>query len=187
MGHRTIKRVSFDFDWPLWETWIGYVNPHYEQCPRCKGEGQVQECLVVWNTSTFLQTSFTHGGAFSPCRTLPPEWRKCSDCRGTGVFADKLDAYEAWEPYEPPAGDGYQLWETTGAGSPISPVFENLEEMATWCADYATTFGSIRQSREEWMQLFTDDEIGIDTLGLVPFPSPGEEHKKWCDWPKKQE
>lgn len=36
MGQRTVKRVPFDFDWPLKETWKGYINPHHKPCPEAE-------------------------------------------------------------------------------------------------------------------------------------------------------
>jgi len=30
---REIRRVALDFDWPLNETWEGFLNPHYKPCP----------------------------------------------------------------------------------------------------------------------------------------------------------
>lgn len=42
-------------------------------------------------------------------------------------------ASEAWQATDPPAGDGWQLWETVSEGSPISPVFATAEELAVWC------------------------------------------------------
>ena len=36
---RELKRVPLDFDWPQSKVWEGYVNPHYERCPTCKGSG----------------------------------------------------------------------------------------------------------------------------------------------------
>ena len=56
--------------------------------------------------------------------------------------------------FDPPSGDGYQLWETTSEGSPISPVFETLEELAKWCEDGATIFGSEKLSYDEWLTAF---------------------------------
>ncbi len=59
----------------------------------------------------------------------------CPDCKGhVNIFYDEeckalCDEYPS---YEPPKGDGYQLWETVSEGSPISPVFETPEELATW-------------------------------------------------------
>ena len=37
-----IKRVPFDFDWPMYRVWSGYVNPYLKsrhECPGCKGKG----------------------------------------------------------------------------------------------------------------------------------------------------
>jgi len=34
MGHRELKRVPMDFDWPLNKVWKGYINPHSKPCPK---------------------------------------------------------------------------------------------------------------------------------------------------------
>lgn len=59
----------------------------------------------------------------------------CATCDGHG----SLEAYEgqraeaeAWEPVQPPVGDGWQLWETVSEGSPVSPVFPTAEALAQW-------------------------------------------------------
>lgn len=56
----------------------------------------------------------------------------CAACAGQGDVWPSKDAeaaYEAWERAEPPAGEGWQLWETVSEGSPISPVFATSEEL----------------------------------------------------------
>jgi hypothetical protein len=68
---------------------------------------------------------------------------------------------EEWSPIEPPAGDGWQLWETTSEGSPISPVFGSPQELADWCADNATVFGSEKTSRDNWLKMF-ETESGVE-------------------------
>lgn len=67
--------------------------------------------------------------------------------------------YEDWKDYDPPQGPGYQLWETTSEGSPISPVFEALDDLCAWAADNASTFGSFRASKEEWKQMLDDGMV----------------------------
>jgi hypothetical protein len=42
------------------------------------------------------------------------------------------EGYEAEEQYDPPEGDGYQLWETVSEGSAITPVFATKDELADW-------------------------------------------------------
>jgi hypothetical protein len=41
MGHRTLKRVPLDFQWPKGKVWKGYINPHKGpiQCIHCDGSG----------------------------------------------------------------------------------------------------------------------------------------------------
>jgi hypothetical protein len=63
----------------------------------------------------------------------------CPTCNGEANLATvgQRQAQEAWEPTEPPSGDGWQLWETVTEGSPQSPVFSDAESLATWMADPA--------------------------------------------------
>lgn len=63
---------------------------------------------------------------------------QCTACQGHG----SLEAYEgqraeaeAWQPSEPPMGEGWQLWETVSEGSPVSPVFATSGELAAWMSD----------------------------------------------------
>lgn len=62
----------------------------------------------------------------------------CADCAGEATLwrddAHKT-AYEAWQPVDPPEGEGWQLWETTSEGSPMSPVFATADGLAQWMAD----------------------------------------------------
>jgi hypothetical protein len=64
---------------------------------------------------------------------LPENWGTCKMCEGHGVHPDDRAASEAWERTEPPAGEGWQIWETVSEGSPITPVFATAGELAEWC------------------------------------------------------
>jgi len=64
----------------------------------------------------------------------------CSTCKGHASiekYEGQRAEAEAWEPTEPPEGDGWQLWETVSEGSPISPVFATSDELAGWMSDPA--------------------------------------------------
>jgi len=82
-------------------------------------------------------------------------WGLCETCKGDGnVWTKKgaKEAYELWEPEEPPAGEGWQIWETVSEGSPISPVFDTPEKLARWLADTgASAFGYETATYEQWM------------------------------------
>jgi hypothetical protein len=80
----------------------------------------------------------------------------CPRCSGDGTLWPSPESEalaEAWEPTEPPTGEGFQLWETTSEGSPSSPVFATLDELCSWCATNATTFGRFTATAEEWKRM----------------------------------
>ena len=52
----------------------------------------------------------------------------------------------------PPTGDGFQLWETTTDGSPMSPVFAVLDDLCVWCAGNLSFAGKERGTLEEWRE-----------------------------------
>lgn len=63
------------------------------------------------------------------------KWGVCKPCKGTGRLEQhdgQFSQRDAWEPFEPPAGDGWQVWETVSEGSPVSPVFSTQEALIEW-------------------------------------------------------
>jgi hypothetical protein len=62
----------------------------------------------------------------------------CPACKGHGsteAYEGQRAEAEAWEPSEPPMGDGWQLWETATEGSPVSPAFATSADLAAWMSD----------------------------------------------------
>lgn len=60
---------------------------------------------------------------------------ECATCNGHGsleAYPGQRQEAEDWEPEQPPAGEGWQMWETVSEGSPVSPVFATPEELADW-------------------------------------------------------
>ena len=205
MGHRTIKRVPLDFDWPLDKRWQGYLNPHYRKCPSCEGgygpgykelEALVRLILLAGESATSgkpphpylrqwgigfnaplpkelaaVASGLAEREPFGPfgydsvaawvatkkivaAAGLDAEaFSACQHCGGHGVDPEVYATYEAWEPSEPPAGDGWQMWETTSEGSPQTPVFRTPEELARYCAEHATIFGSESADYPTWFRL----------------------------------
>jgi hypothetical protein len=85
---------------------------------------------------------------------LPKDWGTCKTCNGDAVDPKVKAAYDAWKKTDPPTGDGWQMWETTSEGSPISPVFASPEELARWLADTgASTFGSDTTDCDTWLRM----------------------------------
>ena len=97
-------------------------------------------------------------------------WGKCEYCGGDGFIWQSKEIeelYEKWESFEPPVGDGYQLWETTSEGSPSSPVFETLDALCEWCEDNATTFGSSKTSKENWKKMLDDGFVSHQDGNMI--------------------
>jgi hypothetical protein len=89
----------------------------------------------------------------------PETWGICSVCEGHADDPEKRAEAEAWEREGPPTGDGYQLWETTSEGSPVSPVFATMDELCAWCESNATTFGSAKTTAAEWRRMLDEDFV----------------------------
>jgi hypothetical protein len=87
---------------------------------------------------------------------LPKDWGVCQYCDGHGSDPDAAKAAKDWTRTEPPAGDGYQLWEDCSEGSPVSPVFPTLDDLCAWAEGHATTFGSQRATAAEWKRMLED-------------------------------
>lgn len=132
---RTLKRVPLDFDYPIGkQIWKGYdpscSKDKISYWKKFKGDSICSECDSVYGT--------------------------CSESAPYCIYHP--DNKKIWY-YEPPLGVGFQLWETTTEGSPISPVFKTLEELCEWCSKNCTAFGDKMLSKEEWMK---------DLEGLAP-------------------
>jgi hypothetical protein len=83
---------------------------------------------------------------------------ECGLCGGEGSLwpSKEVEAlHGAWEPFDPPTGEGFQLWSTTSEGEPSSPVFGTLEELCDWCEGNATVFGSSRATSAEWFAMLS--------------------------------
>jgi hypothetical protein len=61
---------------------------------------------------------------------LDDRWGICPACDGKAHHPDDTEMLDAWEPTEPPTGEGWQVWETVSEGSPITPVFDSAEGLA---------------------------------------------------------
>ena len=86
----------------------------------------------------------------------PDKWGICPTCKGDAIDPKAKRKYNAWKDYDPPKGDGYQLWTTTNEGAPISPVFKTLDELCAYAETNCTTFGYSKTSAAEWKRMLDD-------------------------------
>jgi hypothetical protein len=126
-------------------TWVkgdGWVKKDPEFIPTAK---QINE----WSLTGFSHDSSNQWVVVqAKCKAegLPDT---CANCDGEGEIwpsKEEKEKYETWEKTDPPKGEGYQMWETTSEGSPISPVFSTAEKLAYYLMDIGidkdTTYGA---------------------------------------------
>lgn len=214
---REVKRVPVDFDWPLRETWSGFLLPEElreADCPTCDGDGYTAEARAIANTFYPHQIGGPNAEALAwhdkigqaevdnllakgrlqttvprePTADDPRTWETvakprtaaevnaanhhvslmdshdgvnrlilvafrcevlgirtyCATCAGHTTiekYPGQRAEAEAWQPTEPPTGDGWQVWETISEGSPISPVFPDRESLILWLMSPDYRFG----------------------------------------------
>jgi hypothetical protein len=82
----------------------------------------------------------------------------CRVCQGHGdkwTSESAKQTADEWTPTEPPAGEGWQIWETVSEGSPISPVFATPEALAQHMAN-ARPWGAARpMPAADWLKWIT--------------------------------
>ncbi|NTW14414.1 MAG: hypothetical protein HGA31_05305 [Candidatus Moranbacteria bacterium] len=142
MGQRDFKRVPMHFNWPIDRIWKGYLNPVCgpRECECCHGTG------------------LNNGAA----RT--EECKKCGGSGETRMPRKKKKAYRKWKEYDPPVGEGWQLWETCTEGSPQSPVFATPQQLAEWCAKNAFVFANEGATYEQWLRMILTDSADVNSL-----------------------
>lgn len=53
---------------------------------------------------------------------------------------------------------GWQMWETTSEGSPISPVFPSKDDLAFWLAKHRDIV-DFRYTADQWMRIIDGDVV----------------------------
>lgn len=104
---------------------------------------------------------------------MPDTCQMCLGHGSTEAYPGQRAEAEAWKRTEPPVGEGWQLWETTSEGSPISPVCATAEDLATWMSNpdrtdrYARDWmpypAAMQFIRAGWAPTF----IGTPSAGIV--------------------
>jgi hypothetical protein len=110
--------------------------------------------------------------AEAECKRLGVE-ETCAACAGEGErWASPEDkaAHEAWEATPPPAGEGYQMWETVSEGSPISPVFAEPEALAEWLAQHRQGTVDEGTTAGQWLALIQGTGWAPSTVRLGDGP-----------------
>lgn len=90
--------------------------------------------------------------------------------------SDKALPYENWAGPRPNPADYMPIWpeskrthfmmyETTTEGTPISPAFESLEDLARWLAENATAYANETAGYDAWLEVCKAGSAEILVLG----------------------
>lgn len=87
----------------------------------------------------------------------------CEFCDGEGEIWQSEEIkklHDDWKEFDPPTGEGFQLWSTTTEGHPMTPVFNSLEALCEYCEkENVSVFGSNGATKEKWMKMLSDDHV----------------------------
>jgi hypothetical protein len=108
-----------------WQPKDHAVTPTAEQVNEWSLRGMGHDGI---NASVVIRARCEREGVDDICRT-------CGGHASTEAYLGQRAEAEAWEPTDPPTGEGWQLWETVSEGSPISPAFATSDELAAWMSD----------------------------------------------------
>ena len=134
---KELRRVPMDFEYPRNNVWYGFYIDKIGSCIS-KGQEHCEQCRKMAEIKGIPMTDY--------------------GCPDYNTYLEEPKR-KLKELLAPPSGEGYQLWETTSEGSPVSPVFDSLDVLCEWCEKYATTFGSFKASKEEWKQMLLEDFV----------------------------
>jgi len=90
------------------------------------------EQVNYWSQHSFGHDAINRWICIEARATRLGVWGQCEVCDGTGEHWSSPEAkeqYDTWEKIEPPAGEGWQVWETVSEGSPVSPVFDSPDAL----------------------------------------------------------
>jgi hypothetical protein len=91
----------------------------------------------------------------------------CKICDGHGSvekYPGQRAEAEAWEPTDPPTGPGYQLWETTSEGSPVSPVFKTPALLANWIIVWGSDLDGSNTPYDDLVKWIKGDGVSAGTF-----------------------
>ena len=150
MINRVLKRVPLDFDWPLNNIWPGYT-------------------LSLCGGMEDYFPKMEHDERCNLCR-------KFAKIMGWEILDYGCPEVESLGP---PKGEGYQCWETTSEGSPISPVLKTLDTLCLWLANNSGDQITKEMTEDEWFKILKKEGSAMDmaTNHLLKKEDKNENHK----------
>jgi len=144
------------------------------------GEGWVEKANPIHPTAAQVNSGYLFGLGHdsinaSICMRARAEREgvpyTCATCKGHAsleVYPGQRAEAEAWEHTDPPTGEGWQLWETTSEGSPVTRVFESAEKLGAYLYARPELFGPAWKVRDEASVISWVQSEGWIPSGIFP-------------------
>lgn len=165
------KRYIYDENTKIWS----YIDVETKNWIEMNGEPEIPKVDVVneyFRNNTFGHDSYNSWLCINNKAKIEGINLECEYCEGKGHFwysEEIRNLSENFKRYDPPVGNGYQLWTTTSEGSPMTPVFESLDALCQYCEDAKiSVFGNNTATKEEWKQMLNAEFFSY-TVGNITF------------------
>lgn len=143
---------------------MGWIEKVPKVHPTCE---QVNE----WNRKGFGHDAINRYICVEALAKERGVYGECEFCNGKGEIwqtEEIKSLHEQWQNFDPPTGEGFQLWTTTSEGSPMTPVFASLDELCQHCEDEkVSVFGDSTATKEKWMQMLSDDFVSHQEGNMI--------------------
>ncbi len=128
------------------------------------------EQVNTWSLTGFGHDSINCWRVVDAACERAGEPRTCPICDGHGgieSYPGQRAEEAAWEPTEPPTGEGYQLWQTMSEGGPCSPVFSSPEDLADWIIDSGKDLHGSTAPRDDLIRWIANEGVSVGTFAIV--------------------
>lgn len=136
----------------LTHDWVGGSKGWVEKVPAYI---PTAEEVNQWNRTGFGHDSTNQSICVKARAENLDVYGKCTHCNGEGEIwqSEEIKSLnEEWRQFDPPIGDGFQLWSTTTEGHPITPVFGTLDALCEYCdMEKVYVFGHQKMNKAEWI------------------------------------
>lgn len=141
--------------------WEKFINGAFTECeiPNIPTAESVNE----WNKKSMGHDSCNRWIAVEARAKDLGVYGLCEFCKGDGQIyqSEEIEKlHDEWKSFDPPTGNGFQLWSTTTEGHPMTPVFSTLDELCQHLQDNkVSVFGYSTATKEEWMKMLDDGHV----------------------------
>ncbi len=135
---REVKKVHLDFDWR-------------KKTEDNEGYCEIWKGYILDTIKCFLCDGTSKN----------TKGKECPLCEGDGKVRPRIEPPNCWWDEKK---NGFQIWEDTTEGSPVSPVFKKPEDLAKWMVENDTSIMA-GTSYKAWLKMIKEE--GSAPMGMI--------------------